>query len=145
MDFPLCIRWSLIVKRTMDNRKVSDHHAIIPTAELKGFELQELSKGERDILRLISVRLLCAGAQKHIFQETEVRVSCAGEIFQAKGKSVQEIGWKAIEAAFREQLGIKSRTDGGAENHSCCERRTDVSACYGKRIRALYNAAKAIQ
>ena len=100
------------VKRTMDNRKVSDHHAIIPTAELKGFELQELSKGEQDILRLISVRLLCAGAQKHIFQETEVRVSCTGEIFQARGKSVQEIGWKAIEAAFREQLGTKSRTDG---------------------------------
>lgn len=87
-------------------------YAIIPTAELKGIELQELSKGERDILRLISVRLLCAGAQKHIFQETEVRVSCAGEIFQAKGKSVQEIGWKAIEAAFHEQLGTKSRTDG---------------------------------
>lgn len=100
------------VKRTMDNRKVSDHHAIIPTAELKGFELQELSKGERDILRLISIRLLCAGAQKHIFQETEVRVSCAGEIFQARGQSVQEIGWKAIEAAFHEQLGTKSRTDG---------------------------------
>ena len=95
-----------------DDDKLTDHHAIIPTAELKGFELQELSKGERDILRLISIRLLCAGAQKHIFQETEVRVSCAGEIFQARGQSVQEIGWKAIEAAFHEQLGTKSRTDG---------------------------------
>ena len=100
------------VKRTMDNSKVSDHHAIIPTAELKGCDLQELSKGEQDILQLISVRLLCAGAQKHVFQETEVRVSCAGENFQAKGKAVQEMGWKAVEAAFRERLGTKVRKDG---------------------------------
>ena len=100
------------VKRTMDNSKVSDHHAIIPTAELKGCDLQELSKGEQDILQLISVRLLCAGAQKHVFQETEVRVSCAGETFQTKGKAIQEMGWKAVEAAFRERLGTKSRKDG---------------------------------
>ena len=96
----------------MDTSKVSDHHAIIPTAELKGCNLQELSKGEQDILQLISVRLLCAGAQKHVFQETEVRVSCAGENFQAKGKAVQEMGWKEVEAAFRERLGTKVRKDG---------------------------------
>lgn len=100
------------VKRTMDNSKVSDHHAIIPTAELKGYDLQELSKGEQDILRLISVRLLCAGAHKHVYQETEITVSCAGEMFQAKGKAVLEMGWKAVEAAFRERLGAKSRKDG---------------------------------
>ena len=100
------------VKRTMDNSKVSDHHAIIPTAELKDCNRQELSKGERDILQLISVRLLCAGAQKHVFQETEVRVSCAGETFLAKGKAVQEMGWKAVEAAFRERLGTKNRKAG---------------------------------
>ena len=100
------------VKRMMDNRKVSDHHAIIPTAELKDCDLQELSKGEQDILQLISVRLLCAGAQKHVFRETEVKVSCAGETFQAKGKAVLEVGWKAVEAAFREQLKTKSRKDG---------------------------------
>ncbi len=100
------------VKRVMDNRKVSDHHEIIPTAELKACELKELSKGEKDILQLISIRLLCATAQKHVFQETEVRVSCAGETFCAKGKTIQEMGWKAIEAEFRKHLGVKSRKDG---------------------------------
>ena len=100
------------VERMMDNSKVSDHHAIIPTAELKAYELQELSKGEQDILQLISVRLLCAGAQKYIYQETEITVSCAGEIFTAKGKAIQQMGWKAIEAEFRKHLGVKSRKEG---------------------------------
>ena len=100
------------VERMMDNSKVSDHHAIIPTAELKAYELQELSKVEQDILQLISVRLLCAGAQKYIYQETEITVSCAGEIFTAKGKVIQQIGWKAIEAEFRKHLGVKSRKEG---------------------------------
>ena len=99
------------VERMMDNSKVSDHHAIIPTAELKAYELQELSKGEQDILQLISVRLLCAGAQKYVYQETEITVSCAGEIFTAKGKAIQQMGWKAIEAEFREHLGIKGKKD----------------------------------
>ena len=100
------------VERMMDNSKVSDHHAIIPTAELKAYELQELSKGEQDILQLISVRLLCAGAQKYVYQETEITVSCAGEIFTAKGKAIQQMGWKAIEAEFRKHLGVKSRKEG---------------------------------
>lgn len=96
------------VKRVMDNRKVSDHHAIIPTAGLEAAHLPELSKGENDILRLVAARLLCATAEKHIFMETEVTVSCAGEHFTAKGKMVQEYGWKAVEAAFRQMQGMKN-------------------------------------
>ena len=68
----------------MDNSKVSDHHAIIPTAELKACELQKLSKGEQDVLQLISVRLLCAGAQKYVYQETEITVSVRGKYLRQK-------------------------------------------------------------
>ncbi|MDO5425158.1 MAG: DNA topoisomerase 3 [Eubacteriales bacterium] len=96
------------IKRVMDNKKVSDHHAIIPTAEIEGARLSELSKGERDILLLVAARLLCATAQKHIFMETEVTVACAGEHFTAKGKVVREQGWKAVEAAFRQLQGMKN-------------------------------------
>lgn len=96
------------VKRVMDNKKVSDHHAIIPTAEIESARLSELSKGERDILLLVAVRLLCATAQKHIFMETEVTVSCAGEHFAAKGKVIRETGWKAVETAFRQMQGMKN-------------------------------------
>mgnify|MGYP001630203527 CR=1 FL=1 len=99
------------VGRVMDNKKVSDHHAIIPTAELKDYDISELSKGERDVLLLVSVRLLLATAQKHIFTETEITVSCAGESFTAKGKVVKEKGWKAVEAAF-----CNSRETGNRKN-----------------------------
>lgn len=102
------------VRRVMDNGKVSDHHAIIPTVGLETARLSELSKGENDILRLVAVRLLCATAKKHIYRETEVTVSCAGEYFAAKGKVVQEDGWKAVEAAFRQSQGMKN--SGAGEN-----------------------------
>ena len=97
------------VKRVMDNKRVSDHHAIIPTAELESCEMGELSKGERDILLLISTRLLCATGPKHLYVESVITVSCAGEIFTAKGKSIKEIGWKAIEAAFCQAQGGRNR------------------------------------
>lgn len=93
------------VKRVIDNKKVSDHHAIIPTAELETCDIGELSKGERDILLLISTRLLCATGAKHRYVESVVTVSCAGERFTAKGKVIRESGWKAIEAAFCEAQG----------------------------------------
>lgn len=100
------------ISRVMDNSKVSDHHAIIPTAGIGREVLSELSRGERDILFLIAARLLCATAQKHVFIETEVSVSCGGEHFTAKGKVVREQGWKAVEAAFRQRQGIKNSEAG---------------------------------
>ena len=93
------------VKRVMDNRKVSDHHAIIPTAGIENVRLSELSKGERDILCLVAARLLCATAQKHTFTETEVTVSCGGERFTTKGKSLGIMDgklWKRHFASHRE-------------------------------------------
>lgn len=100
------------VSRVMDNRKVSDHHAIIPTAGVGNVQLSDMSKGEKDILLLISVRLLCATAQKHTFTETEVMVSCAGKHFTAKGRVIKENGWKAVEAAFRQSQGVKNTGNG---------------------------------
>ena len=74
------------VKRTMDNSKVSDHHAIIPTAELKGCDLQELSKGEQDILQLISVRLLAPGRRSMCSGDGSPGILCGGKLPGKKGK-----------------------------------------------------------
>ena len=52
------------VNRVINNSKVTDHHAIIPTAEIQKQDLSKLSQGERDILILISQRLLCATGEK---------------------------------------------------------------------------------
>lgn len=100
------------VKRVMNNKKVSDHHAIIPTAGIENLRLSELSKGEKDILCLVAARLLCATAQKHTFTETEVTVSCGGEHFTAKGKVIRDNGWKAVETQFRQLQGMKNSGTG---------------------------------
>lgn len=127
------------VQRVMDNKKVSDHHAIIPTAEVGEADLQELSKGERDILMLVGVRLLCATATDHRFLETEITVSCAGEQFRAKGKTILEEGWKAVEAAFRSRSGEKQKD--GREEHTLPPVKegqvfSHVKACLGRNIRS---------
>ena len=99
------------VSKVINNSKVTDHHAIIPTAEIQKQDLSQLSQGERDILLLISQRLLCATGEKQRLSETEIKVECAGEEFLAKGKMVLDMGWKAYEMEFRNRLKSKMKSD----------------------------------
>jgi len=93
--------------QVIDNSKVSDHHAIIPTLSVKGIDLAALPAGERDILTLVIVRLICAIGKPHRYAETTVSVECEDESFTAKGKSVIDKGWKAADAVFRANLRNK--------------------------------------
>lgn len=93
--------------QVIDNSKVSDHHAIIPTLSVKGFDLAALPAGERDILTLVIVRLVCAVGKPHRYAETTVSVECEGESFTAKGKSVIDKGWKAADTVFHANLRNK--------------------------------------
>lgn len=100
------------VSRVLNSSKVSDHHAIIPTQEAHNADLSRLSKGERDILMLICMRLLAATGQKQRIAEAEIRVSCGGQEFVAKGKRVLDMGCKAYEEEFWKKIGTKpSDTD----------------------------------
>ena len=87
---------SVATAQVINNQKVSDHHAIIPTAELKHFSLAELPKGELEVLKLISQRLLCAVGEPFRYEETNVVLSCAGATFKAKGKVIMDQGWKCV-------------------------------------------------
>ena len=92
------------------NAKVSDHHAIIPTKEAAKTNLEELPTGERNILSLIAVRLLCAVCpEKHIYADTAVVCICAGAEFMAKGHTETAAGWKGLEKAF--QAALKNRPE----------------------------------
>ena len=99
------------VKRVLNSKKVTDHHAIIPTAEVAKAKISELTNAEQDILMLISKQLLCATDSAHIYMDTEVLVTCAGEEFKAKGKTVIENGWKSIERAYRSYIGNTDKSD----------------------------------
>jgi len=80
-----------------DSKKVSDHHAIIPTGSIRAEGVEELPAGEKAILKLIAVRLLCALGDPYRYLETVVHLDCAGTGFTTKGKTVQDMGWRGIQ------------------------------------------------
>ena len=84
-------------KQVIHNQKVSDHHAILPTQSVAGADLSSLPAGEASILRLIAARLLAAVGEPYRYAETTVQFECAGQTFTAKGKTVLDEGWKAVE------------------------------------------------
>ena len=89
-------------RRTVNREKVTDHHALLPTKSMANADLAALPAGERNVLRLIAARLLCAVGEPHRYAETTLTTICAGEEFSAKGKVVLSDGWKAME---RKMLG----------------------------------------
>lgn len=98
------------IGRVTDGGKVTDHHAIIPTAEIARTDLSGLPSGERDILTLIAARLLSATAQAHRFEAVTAVLDCRGHSFTAKGKTVLQTGWKEVERLHR--MGLKqSKTE----------------------------------
>ena len=99
------------IGRITNNAKVTDHHAIIPTVQLENQDLTELPESEQKIIRLISVRLLSATGEKHIYDETSVTLTCEGFEFKAKGKTVVQDGWKSVERCFKETLKSKEKDE----------------------------------
>ena len=77
------------------SKKVSDHHAIVPTMTAGSADLSALPAGERAVLGLIAQQVLCAVGGPHIYAETAVTLDCGGAGFTAKGKTVLSVGWKA--------------------------------------------------
>lgn len=89
------------IDRVTDDSKVTDHHAIIPTVEIARTDLTELPSGERDVLTLLAVRLLCATTQAHRFETVTAMLDCQGHTFTAKGKTILQSGWKEVERIRR--------------------------------------------
>ena len=82
--------------QVINDKKVSDHHAVIPTKNIKDADLSALPVGERSVLELVARRLLCAVGQPHVYTETTVTAECGGHSFTAKGKTILTPGWKAL-------------------------------------------------
>ena len=89
------------IDRVTDDSKVTDHHAIIPTVEIARTDLSELPSGERDVLTLLAVRLLCATTQANRFEVVTAILDCQGHTFTAKGKTILQSGWKEVERIHR--------------------------------------------
>ncbi len=105
MEFGKCCTAEPDIRRVTDGSRVTDHHAVIPTAEITRTDLSTLPAGEKDVLTLVAARLLCATDQEHRFEAVTAVLDCGGCSFTAKGKTVLQMGWKEVERLYR--LGMK--------------------------------------
>ncbi|MCM1551446.1 MAG: DNA topoisomerase 3 [Butyrivibrio sp.] len=95
---------SMNIERVMDSSKVTDHHAIIPTVEIRKIDPEKIHQGEMKILELIKNRLICAVAENHLYTSTKVVFTCCDKEFTAHGKVVTALGWKAYDNLFKTTL-----------------------------------------
>ena len=102
------------IRRILNSAKVSDHHAIIPTAEFVKQGFSGLADSERKLLSLVCCKLLCAVAPAHEYEAVTAVFTCAGREFTAKGKTVLAAGWKDIDRRFRASLKTDADEDGEA-------------------------------
>ena len=82
------------VHKCVNNSKVTGHHAIIPTINISTADISALPTGEKNILVLIAMKLICASAPAHKYESVRITAECAGTLFTASEKSVLENGWK---------------------------------------------------
>lgn len=105
-------------KSFVDNSKVSDHHAIIPTEQ--GVRLNELEFGERKIYEMVVSRFLAVLLPPCEYEQTEVTVECGGELFEARGNRILKPGYREVYET-REVMGEYDcfETSDGSGGHDC--------------------------
>ena len=106
--------FSAEIRRVLNSAKVSDHHAIIPTAEFVKQGFSGLADSEKKLLSLVCCKLLCAVAPAHEYEAVTATFTCAGQEFTAKGKTILAAGWKDIDRRFRASLKTDADEDGEA-------------------------------
>lgn len=99
------------VKRCINNKKVSDHHAVIPTREISSYDLSSLPEGERNVLKLIAAKLILATAPPHKYEAVKAIITCEKNRFSATGKTVMQDGWKGIEAVIRKGAAAEDKEE----------------------------------
>lgn len=87
-----------IDSRIINNSKVSDHHAIIPTEYIANAAGAELSANEKAVLDMVITRFLAALSPQYEYTETEYVFEVSGEHFKCKAKTPKILGWKRFYA-----------------------------------------------
>ena len=113
LPFAVELTFAPNVWNVIDNQKVTDHHAIIPTAASLEADISSLSKEEQAIFCLIAQRLIASAAEPMKYLERTVKAECEGAVFAAKGKTILQKGWTAIEEAFAAFASVKKKKKEG--------------------------------
>ena len=114
LPFPVTVS-GVDAARVTDNAKVNDHHALLPTNQMAGVDLSALPAGERNLLTLVTIRLLCAVGEKQVYEDTEAEITCGGGLFTAKGRVIVSPGFTEVEQAFLSTLKKKPESDSKEE------------------------------
>ena len=103
---------NILATQVCNSKKVSDHHALIPTASATKAAFLDLPLGEREVLRLVAKQLLCAVSDAHRYSETTVTLLCGGQEFTAKGKTILQTGWKQYSGNDSAEIPLPELTEG---------------------------------
>ena len=109
--FDACAEFFPDVAVLVNDKAVSDHHALIPTLELEKADISTLPVGERKLLLLVCCKLLCAAAEPFVYEAVTATFECGGHTFTAKGKQVLSQGWRAIQEVFQSSLKEKTENE----------------------------------
>ncbi|MBS4931868.1 DNA topoisomerase 3 [Mediterraneibacter gnavus] len=105
------------IKRVINNAKVSDHHAILPTKEAVEKGIADLPADKKNLMRLICQQLVQATGEEYLYEQTDITVKCQEHDFKARGKIPVQMGFKEVEKAFK-QLCVKAEPVEGKEKES---------------------------
>ena len=89
------------IKRVINNAKVSDHHAILPTKEAVEKGIADLPSDKKNLLMLICQQLVQATGEEYLYEQTDITVKCQEQDFKARGKIPVQMGFKKVEKAFK--------------------------------------------
>ena len=116
------------VKRVINNAKVSDHHAILPTKEAVEKGISDLPSDKKNLMMLICQQLVQATGEEYLYEQTDITVKCQEQDFKARGKIPVQMGFKEVEKAFK-QLCVKAEPVEGKEKE------TSIPAGYEEGMR----------
>ena len=111
----------VLSRQICNSKKVSDHHAIIPTLVAGETDINALPAGEREIIKLIAKQVLRAVSESYRFRETVAVISCGDHTFTAKGKIVENIGWKIYNEKEQTDKVLPELADGDELNVASSE------------------------
>ena len=116
------------IKRVINNAKVSDHHAILPTKEAVEKGIADLPADKKNLMMLICQQLVQATGEEYLYEQTDITVKCQEHDFKARGKIPVQMGFKEVEKAFK-RLCVKAEPVEGKEKE------TSIPAGYEEGMR----------
>lgn len=139
-DYIMSLSRLPITRRIIDDKKVSDHHAIIPTGKKAKLPADALK-----VYTLVALRLMAAFYPEYRYKVTTITVEVAGEIFVSRGKIVQQEGWKEVYKEKEENSGKSNKSRGAQKGEAQKEDSSEDTAKDEEQVLPHLNERDAVQ